>query len=145
MDDIFRQDHQVDGAKGLVFIGDKIIVYRRDTHTAVHPLELDLPGGGGEEGECPFDTFKREVREEFGLELTPRDIVYARRYPSTIKPGRFGYYLVAKLPPKAQKQITFGNEGVGYLLLTPEEYVVRNDAWSLFQARTVDYLQSFRR
>jgi 8-oxo-dGTP diphosphatase len=144
MDDILTPDPLIDGAKGLVFVGDQIIVYRRDTRTDTYPLYLDLPGGGTEKGESPFETFKREVKEEFGLDLTPDDIVYARRYPSTLKSSRLGYYLVAKLPEAAAARIKFGDEGTEYFLMAPEAYLDRDDAWPVFQERTADYLKSLR-
>jgi len=56
------------GAKGLVFLGNKILVYRRDNKTSNLPLCIDLPGGGRENDESPFDSFKREIKEEFGID-----------------------------------------------------------------------------
>lgn len=139
MDDFFKYDAATAGSKGLVFIGDKVLVYRRDGQTTIHPLEIDLPGGGPEGRETPFETFKREVKEEFGLEIHEEDIKYVRKYPSKLTPGKFGYYPVAKLPEDVEQHIVFGNEGSEYLLLALDDYLARDDAWAVFQDRAADY------
>lgn len=142
MSEIDIYDPLITGTKGLVFIGDKILVYQRDDKTDKFPLKLDLPGGGQENNETPFQTFSREVREEFGLTIGHEDIVYARKYESSLEPGKFGYFVAAKLPANAELQIVFGNEGTEFLLLNVNDYVSRKDAWPVFQKRTVDYLNS---
>ena len=140
--DIDANDPQVTGAKGLVFIGDKILVYRRDTNTTTFPLKLDLPGGGVENAETPFAAFQRELLEEFGLHVTRGQITYSRRYHSTLQRRQFGEFVVAQLPSEAEQRITFGSEGVEYMLMSIDEYLSRTDAWPVFQDRTRDYVQS---
>ncbi len=130
------------GSKGLVFVGDKILVYRRDGRTASHPNELDLPGGAPDEAETPFETFARELCEEFALNIDASDIVYVRKYPSTSAPGTYAFFPVAKLPAAAEAYIAFGNEGVEYFMMTPDEFVRRTDAWKVLQDRTIDYLKT---
>jgi 8-oxo-dGTP diphosphatase len=139
MDQFFTLDPESVGSKGLVFIGDKVVVYRRDDKTDVHPLEIDLPGGGAIKGETPFETFRREVKEEFGLPIKPKDIVYARRYASTLVPGQFGYFPVAQLPASMEDKIVYGDEGLEYMLLSLDEYIALKDAWKAHQVRALDY------
>jgi 8-oxo-dGTP diphosphatase len=140
MEDFFKVDPQAAGSKGLVYIGDKIIVYRRSQDAPVYAGAIDVPGGGLEAGETPFETFKREVKEEFGLDITTEHIVYARRYASAQLPGKFGWFAVAKLPAAAKELIVFGDEGDEYMLMTVEEYLALTNAWPVFQDRTRDYL-----
>lgn len=142
MDDFFKYDPLTAGSKGLVFVGDNVLVYRRDNKTDNHPNELDLPGGGSKGTETPFDTFRREVKEEFSLDLMPDDIVYVRRYPSTLSKGKFGYYPVARLPKEAETNIKLGDEGTEFLLMPLDDYIARGDAWPVFQERAADYLRS---
>ncbi len=142
MDTFFQPDARFNGAKGLVFVGDKIIVYRRSDDAPTNPHELDLPGGGAEPGETPFATFQRETQEEFGLSIAPEDIAYAKRYPRTNQPGWFTWFAVAKLPASAEHDIVFGNEGTEYSLITLEDYLSRDDAWELFQARAREYMET---
>ncbi len=128
------------GTKGLVFIGDQIVVCRRDTNTKNHPLELDLPGGGPEPGETPFETFQREVWEELRLKITREHIQSVRTYPSARRLGWASYFASALLPKEMGAHIQLGDEGVEFLLLSPDEFARRTDAWPIMQERTVDYL-----
>lgn len=135
----YKMDAQSVGAKGLVFVGDDVLVYRRDDKAPRHPLSLDVPGGGTEAGETPFQTFQREVKEEFGLDVTQDQIVYARRYPSSFEPDKFGWYAAAKLPASVRHHIKFGDEGVEYFLMPLDEFLNAKDAWPIYQQRAADY------
>lgn len=141
MDDFFKFDELTLGTKGLVYIGEKVLIYRRDDKTPKFPLVLDVPGGKNEPDETPFETFAREVKEEFGLIITKDDISYVRRYPSVYEDGRFAWFAVAKLPATQEKNVTFGDEGLRYQLMNIDDYMNANDAWELYQERTRDYLQ----
>lgn len=101
--DPFTYDPLASGTKGFVFIGDEMLVYRRDTKAKDHPLFLDLPGGGREGAETPFETFRREPFEEFHLTVAPRHVTYWRTYPSTRDPGKHGHYLAATNQPAEPK------------------------------------------
>ena len=142
MEQFFERDDEFAGTKGLVFIGGRILVYRRDGNTSVYPHFLDVPGGGAEANETPFETFRREVREEFGLDILKQQICYARRYPSTQDPGKFGWYTVAKLPDTAKTLVRFGDEGSEYMLMELNDFLHRADAWPVYQQRANEYAQS---
>lgn len=142
MDDFYDKDPILLGSKGLVYIGEKVLVYRRDGNTDLFPFHIDLPGGRAELNETPFDTFRREVKEEFGLEVGQNDIAYVRCYQSTFEEDKKSYFPVAKLPKSAESQIIFGDEGTEYMIMSIEEYLARDDAWKLFQERTIDYINS---
>jgi 8-oxo-dGTP diphosphatase len=142
MQEIFTYDPKAAGTKGLVYIGDKVLVYRRDNNTDLYPLHIDLPGGGPENQETPFQTFAREVREEFGLKISSTYITYAKSYPSSITPGKIAYFVVAKLPDDQENKITFGHEGTEYLLVELSDYLKMKDAWPVFQERAAEYSDS---
>jgi 8-oxo-dGTP diphosphatase len=142
MCDIDSVDSNSIGAKGLLYIGDKLLLYRRDGNTTLEPHKIDVPGGGPFEGESPFMNFAREVKEEFGLELQRQQIVYAKAYPHSQDTSRTGYFLVARLPDDAKDKVVFGDEGEKWFLLSIDEYLSAKDAWVLFQVRTRDYLSS---
>lgn len=141
MQDFFRPDPLGVGTKGLVFIGNDTLIYRRDNKADKYPLHLDVPGGGKEGDETPFETFRREVYEEFRLNITESDIVYFRRYPSIFEEGKFGWYAVVKLPAKVKSQIVMGEEGIDYSLMPLEEFLKKQDAWPVYQQRAADYLK----
>ena len=108
------------GAKGIVFLGDKMLTYRRDNKTYSYPFHIDLPGGGREGNESPFDTFKREVKEEFGIDIEKNDIEFSWAIQSTIRPDKTSYFFVTKSLVLNPSEIIFGDEGIEWLLMTPE-------------------------
>ncbi len=128
------------GAKGLVFLGDKIVTYRRDDKTRSHPLCIDLPGGGREGSESPFDTFKREVKEEFGIVISKEDIIFSGVHQSYIDPRRESYFIVAKPLNLKATDVILGNEGTEWLLMSPEEFINRPDGIRIQQERVRAYL-----
>jgi 8-oxo-dGTP diphosphatase len=129
------------GAKGLVFIGDKIITYRRDFKTSNKPGFIDLPGGGREGDESPFDTFKREVREEFGIDINKDDVKFSYAVKSIMEPNKNSYFIVVKPEKIKPSDIIFGNEGTEWLLMTPEEFVSLPDGIERQQKRVANYLK----
>lgn len=148
MQELFHPDPDTIGSKGLVFIGDALLVYRRDGNTTNHPHELDLPGGAPidedkPEAETPFETFRREVKEEFGLNIGEDQIVYSRRYESRMRPGRFAHFPVVRLAAEQAQKIKLGDEGEEFMLITPDDFIRRDDvAWPILQSRATDYIES---
>ncbi len=135
-------DPNAAGSKGLIYIGDKLLLYRRNTKTDLHPLDIDLPGGGPEGTETPFETWQREIKEEYGLTITPADIAACYPYSSQSRPGRTGYFFVVYFPEATAKKIVFDYaEGTEYLLLTPAEYLARTDAWEYIRNIARRYLE----
>lgn len=128
------------GAKGIVMLGDNMLVYRRDGNTQNSPFCIDLPGGGREEDETPFETFKREVQEEFGLDINKDEIIFSYSFPSTIAPGEESYFFVTKNLTFKPKDIVFGNEGTEWMLMTPEEFISHPDGIKRQQERVEKYL-----
>jgi 8-oxo-dGTP diphosphatase len=128
------------GAKGLVFVGDKILVYRRDNKTSNSPLCIDLPGGGREGDESPFDSFRREVKEEFGIDIEKDEIEFSCTIPSVMEPNKRSYFIVVKTLRSKPEDIVFGNEGTEWMLMTPEEFIKRADGIERQQKRVEKYL-----
>lgn len=128
------------GSKGLVFIGDKILVYRRDNKTTNSPLCIDLPGGGRENNESPFDTFRREIKEEFGIIIDKNDIYFSSVHQSVIEPTKNSFLIVTKPLNFKESDIVFGNEGIEWLLMTPTEFISRPDGIKRQQDRIIQYL-----
>ncbi|MEI6346236.1 MAG: NUDIX domain-containing protein [bacterium] len=128
------------GAKGLVFTGDKILVYRRDNKTSNSPLCIDLPGGGREGNESPFESFKREIREEFGIDVEKDEIEFSCTIPSVIEPDKKSYFIVAKTLKFKPEDVVFGNEGIEWMLMKPEEFIKRPDGIERQQKRVEKYL-----
>ncbi len=132
------------GAKGIVFLGDKMLTYRRDNKTYSYPFHIDLPGGGREGNESPFDTFKREVKEEFGIDIEKNDIEFSWAIQSTIRPDKTSYFFVTKSLVLNPSEIIFGDEGIEWLLMTPEEFIKRPDGIERQQKRVEKFLNGVR-
>lgn len=113
---ILKKGQTFMAAKGLVFIDDSyVLVFERDNNTTCWPDHDDLPGGTREGKETPFETFQRELREEFDLDVEPSDISYAVKHQDIGVPTSDAYFMVANLKCSTRKQITFGqDEGRGY-------------------------------
>lgn len=142
IDKLFSFDKNTAGTKGLVFIGDKLLIYRRDRNTDVFPQYLDVPGGGPLTLETPYETFRREVKEEFDLDINKANMVYVKKYQSTKQQGKYEYFCVAKLSQECEARIMLGDEGYDYYLMSIDEYLGANDAWPVFQQRTKEYINS---
>ena len=119
---------EFNGAKGLIFLGNQIVVCRRDMNTKKFPGCLDMIGGGREDGESPFDTFKREVREEVGLDIGADDIDFSCPFQSFDDPTKILFFFVTKPLQFTKADIRFGDEGTEWLLMTVEEYLNSVDA-----------------
>ncbi len=143
MDEFYKPDSLSLGSKGLVYIGDQLLVYKRDEKAPIAKLKIDVPGGGPKtEDKTPFETFKREVSEEFGLDISKDEIVHAKRMASVFEPGKFGWFAVAKLPAQAKDNIVFGDEGLEYMFMSEEEFLARDDAWDVYQDRARIYIKN---
>lgn len=143
LQEAFQHKLEFVGAKGLIFFGkDQIVIYQRDNKTDFCPYYWDLPGGGRRGGETPFQTFKREAFEEFGITLAAGDITYVKRYPSVKDPRKYGYFLVAKLPTEQVKEVIFGSEGQRYEIKDVREFLKRYKIIPQHKQRIEDYLKA---
>lgn len=98
-----------DGAKVAILVGDHVVsLLRDDIATISWPGFWDLPGGGREGAETPFQTVARETREETGLKLTRDRIVWRRRYRVG---ARSAWFFVAMWPCLRQDDLRLGDEG----------------------------------
>src|SRR5258708_22936358 len=142
MDDIFTYNPQTLGTKGFIFIGDKLLVYRRDTNTNMYPLLVDLPGGMAEEGETAFEAFRRELQEEFGLDITPDQIRYVAKYPAAQDATKTNYTIAAHFPEGTSDKVMFGDEGTEWMLMSIDDYLAHDDVVPVHKPRLNDYLCS---
>jgi len=142
--DIDNYDPSAISSKGLVYIGDKLLIYRRDNEAPTHPLFLDVPGGRTEGAESPFETWKREVKEEFNLDVTREGIVWSRKYNLEDKPGKSVYFNVSIFPESSIDDVQLGGEGIEWMLMTPEEFLAQQDVHQPFLDRTRAYVESLQ-
>ena len=108
------------GAKLALFLGDDLLVIRRDDRADIpYPGHWDLPGGGREDGETPEVCVLRETREEVGLTLQAPDLIWSSSYR---RRRGIVWFFAAHLPEQARNGIRFGNEGQGWRMMAPGEY-----------------------
>ncbi len=122
------------GAKTAVFLGDDLLVIERDQKPDIpFPGYLDFPGGGREPGETPIECALRETLEELGLQLSANDLIWSRQYGQN-------WFFVTRRPSADVKLIRFGDEGQGWKLISPLDYLSHPLAIPNFVNRLQDYL-----
>ena len=130
------------GSKIALFCGDKLLtILRDDKPTIPWPNMWELPGGGREGDESPFECAAREVYEELGIHLTKDCLHWSKVYPSMLFAGKESVFLVGKLTQEQFDKITFGDEGQGYQLMPIEEFLNSKQAVPQLQRRLRDYLE----
>ena len=132
------------GAKLALISGNRLVVYQRDDHYGIpYPGCWDLPGGGREGDESPEQCVLRELKEEFGITLTPERLSYRRRYERTDgEPA--AYFFGANASARELARISFGDEGQKWGLMTVDEYLRHPKGILDLQTRLERYLASIR-
>ena len=135
-----RMDFQ--GCKIALICGDKVLTILRDDKDDIPcPNMWELPGGGREGNESPFECAAREVYEELGIHLTEDCLLWSRVYPSVLYEGRYSVFMVGQLRQEQFDSIIFGDEGQAYKLMPIEEFLKSKQAVPQLQGRLRDYLK----
>ena len=130
------------GSKIALFCGDKLlIILRDDKETIPWPNMWELPGGGREGNESPFECVVREVYEELGIHLDEDCLLWSKIYPSVIFKDKQSVFMVGQLRQEQFDNITFGDEGQAYKLMSIEEFLNSKQAVPQLQGRLRDYLE----
>lgn len=109
------------GAKLALFLGDDLLVIRRDNRPDIpFPDCWDLPGGGREGQETPVECALRETHEEVGLCLEQTDLVW---WAQSARDDGPAWFFAAHKPASSAARIRFGEEGQGWDLMRPESYL----------------------
>lgn len=130
------------GAKVALFIGDQLLVIRRDDRPDIPwPDFLDLPGGGRDPGETPEQCVLRETREEVSLGLGADQLIFVRAYD---RPHGRIVFFAAHLPASAAAQVVLGDEGQGWMLMDPEVFAAHPEAVPHFREQVTTYLAQMK-
>ena len=130
------------GCKIALICGDSVLTILRDDKPSIPwPNMWELPGGGREGEESPFDCARREVYEELGIHLTKDYLLWSKVYPSMLYEGRQSVFMVGQLNREQFDNITFGDEGQGFKLMSIEEFLNSKQAVPQLQGRLRDYLE----
>lgn len=125
----------------LICEGQILTILRDDKETIPYPNMWDLPGGGREGNETPFECVAREVYEELNIQLSKDDIVWSWIYPSMLDENKNSVFLVGKLTQEQFDSIVFGDEGQGYKLVRLEEFLASDRVVPQLQERVRDYVE----
>ena len=137
-------DKQFDftGCKIALICGDKVLTILRDDKDDIPcPNMWDLPGGGREGNESPFECATREVYEELGIHLDEDCLLWSKIYPSVIFKDKPSVFMVGQLRQEQFDNITFGDEGQAYKLMNIEEFLTSSQVVPQLQGRLRDYLE----
>ena len=130
------------GCKIALICGDSVLAILRDDKPSIPwPSMWELPGGGREGDESPFECAAREVYEELGIHLDEDCLLWSKIYPSVIFKDKQSVFMVGQLRQEQFDNITFGNEGQAYKLMPIEEFLKSKQAVPQLQGRLRNYLE----
>ena len=130
------------GCKIALICGDKVLTILRDDKDDIPcPNMWELPGGGREGDESPFECAAREVYEELGIHLDEDCLLWSKIYPSVIFKDKQSVFMVGQLRQEQFDNITFGDEGQAYKLMSIEEFLSSSQVVPQLQERLKDYLK----
>ena len=133
------------GCKIALFCEDRILIILRDDKASIPwPNMWELPGGGREGDESPFECAAREVYEELGIHLTEDCLLWSKGVPKYALWGRESVFLVGKLDQEQFDKIVFGDEGQGYKLMGIDEFLGSDRVVPQLQDRVRDYLEEIK-
>ena len=133
------------GCKIALLCGDSVLTILRDDKPSIPwPNMWELPGGGCEGDESPFECAAREVYEELGIHLTEDCLLWSKVYPSMLYEGRQSVFMVGQLSQGQFDSITFGDEGQAYKLMSIEEFLTSSQVVPQLQGSLRDYLEEVK-
>ncbi len=142
MDAYLKDQLDFTGVKAALLVEKSILVILRDSKPDIPwPNKWDLPGGGREGTESPFDCAAREVYEELTIQLLKEDIVWSRIYPSMLDENKKSVFLVGKLTQEQFDSIIFGDEGQSFKLMTIKEFLILDQVVPQLQERVRYYVE----
>ncbi len=130
---------QLIGAKIALFVGDKLATLLRDDLPGLlWAGHWDLPGGGNEGDETPLQCVLRELEEELCVALKPDLVQWGRDYGSSS--GDISWFFAAHAPDSLADQMSLGDEGQDWGLMTVAEFLDHEKVVPQFKPRLRDYL-----
>lgn len=132
-----------DGAKiAILRGGDVLSLLRDDISTIPYPNQWDLPGGGREGAETPFETAARELHEELAVEIDPARVIYHALEPAVEDPAAVVHFFVARWDTLADRSIRLGDEGQRWQWIDARGYTRRHDAVAPLRGRLTRALEA---
>lgn len=142
LEDCLEERFEFTGCKiALICDGQILTILRDDKEDIPWPNMWELPGGGREGNEPPFECVAREVYEELSIQLSKADVIWFQIYPSMLDGNKKSVFLVGRLTQEQFESIIFGDEGQGYKLVSFEEFLTSDRVVPQLQERVRDYME----
>ena len=142
MKNLLNSSFEFSGCKIALLCDDKLLtILRDDISTIPWPDMWELPGGGREGEETPFECAQREVFEELGLKLEEADILWAREYQGMLDPDKTSIFMVGTITQEEFASIVFGDEGQAYQMMNVSQFLADDKVIPQLQDRLKDYLE----
>jgi len=133
------------GCKIALFCDDRILTILRDDKSNIpYPNTWELPGGGREGDESPFECAARGGFLVISIHLTEDCLLWSKVYPSMLFEGKESVFLVGKLRQEQFYSIVFGDEGQGYKLMNIDEFLGSDKVVPQLQDRVREYLEGIK-
>ena len=140
--DLLHKQMEFSGCKIALLCDDRLLTILRDDKASIpYPNMWELPGGGREDEETPFECVQREVFEELGLKLEEADIVWAKEYQGMLDPDKTSIFMVGTITQEECASIVFGDEGLAYQMMDVSQFLADKKVIPQLQDRLSDYLE----
>ena len=140
--DLLQKQMEFSGCKIALISDDKLLtILRDDISTIPWPNMWELPGGGREAEETPFECVQREVFEELGLKLEEAAIDWAKEYQGMLDPDETSIFMVGTITQEDFASIAFGDEGQAYQMMDVSQFLSDDKVIPQLQSRLSDYLE----
>ena len=140
--DLLHKQMEFSGCKIALLSDDKLLtILRDDKENIPWPNMWELPGGGREGEETPFECVQREVFEELGLKLEEADILWVKKYQGMLNPDKISIFMVGTITQEEFASIVFGDEGQAYQMMDVSQFLSDKKVVPQLQDRLIDYLE----
>ena len=140
--DLLHKQMEFSGCKIALLCDDKLLTILRDDKASIpYPNMWELPGGGREGEETPFECVQREVFEELGLKLEEAAVVWAKDYQGMLDPDKTSIFMVGTITQEECASIVFGDEGQAYQMMDVSQFLSDKKVIPQLQDRLRDYLE----
>ena len=142
MKNLLSRSFEFSGCKIALISDDKLLTILRDNISSIPwPNMWELPGGGREGEETPFECVQREVFEELGLKLKESDLLWVKEYQGMLDPDKTSIFMVGTITQEEFAGIVFGDEGQAYQMMDVSQFLSDKKVISQLQDRLSDYLE----